>query len=290
MTFPPSRSLFPLGLIVGLFLFVPAPVPAAEVVILAGEGFPGAEQIAEAFIQGFKGRVTKTLVGESGPDLSNLLRQEQPRLLVVLGRQAEKALPVQPSLPIVFCDEGAGKTNLSGPRVVRIGRQVSVPDQFQAFSQLAPAPARIGVVYQDREIDPLIEKMKEMLTAAGRELLVFHVSGIKEVPQAMRAALEQSDALWLLPDPKVVNEVSRQYILMLAFNYRKPILALDPAMVQAGAALGIVPDEGDIARQALAWAERLLQGQKAPAQVIVPGSRLVVNSKVLDYFRLALNP
>lgn len=276
--------------LVWLGLSLPAAVPAADALILVSGGFPGADQIAAGFTQGFKGQVAKAAVGENAADVSAVLAREQPRLLLVLGRSAGDAVRGQAKLPMIFCDDGAGRFNLAGRQVVRIERQVSVEDQFRAFTQLAPAPKSIGVVYQDRGFDAAIEKMKGLLENSGRELRVFRVAGIKEVPNAMRSALEQSEGLWLLPDAKVVNEVSRQYVLMLAFNYRKPILTQDPAVVSAGAALGLVPDEEDIARQALVWAERLLQGKDAPAEAIVPASRRVVNAKVLQYFNLAVNP
>jgi ABC-type uncharacterized transport system substrate-binding protein len=120
------------------------------------------------------------------------------------------------------------------------------------------------------------------------------IASDKEVPQALRELLGGSqpvDALWLPPDPLLLGEEARRYLLSETLKAGKPVYAFSSALVQEGALVSNGADFASIGEQAAELAQRLLGPERgARIEFAVPRAELVINKKVAERLKIEVTP
>jgi ABC-type uncharacterized transport system substrate-binding protein len=112
------------------------------------------------------------------------------------------------------------------------------------------------------------------------------------IPQAVRELLKGAqpvDALWMLPDPLVLEEQTRRFIMAEALMARRPVYSFSPALIAEGALVSHSPDLTSIGQGVADLINRLLSGQKPERQpLLVPRGEVVINKKMADQLKLVV--
>ncbi len=138
----------------------------------------------------------------------------------------------------------------------------------------------VGVLLDD---DALPRRLALLKAAQDRGLRL--VIGVVDKPEALSSALRtvltDAEVLLILPDGAVADVSALQHMLMTAYRQRVPVVSYSPALVKAGAAMGLYASPTQAGRQVAAMLKAPL-GAASPLSVW-PAPRLA------EDFTVAIN-
>jgi putative ABC transport system substrate-binding protein len=102
------------------------------------------------------------------------------------------------------------------------------------------------------------------------------VESEKEVPQQLRALLENVEALWLMPDSTVLTNESVRFILESALARQIPVIGFSPEFTRLGALLSMSVNYGDVGRETGLLVTRILDEERLLPLNPVPIERLKI--------------
>lgn len=135
-----------------------------------------------------------------------------------------------------------------------------------ALMRLAlPDAKRIGLVLGP---ESMVQQAATVaaLKAHGMEAVVGIANSPGTLFSGLKPALEDTDALFALPDSLVFNNATVPSILMTTYRARIPLVAFSPAYVRAGALLCVYSTPAQIGAQAASMLHGVLRGASVPSQ------------------------
>jgi putative ABC transport system substrate-binding protein len=212
--------------------------------------------------------------------------KDSSAILVALGPLAAQACREQaPSRTLVYgmvADPAAaglvGASNVTG-----VSLQVPVKNQLAAFRMVNPRGVRVGVLYGP-DVRPLVREAQQSAAVVRLTLVEREIASARDVPEALRALLSQKiDALWLPPDPILLADETRRFLMSETLKARLPIYGFSAALVGEGALVSDGPDLASVGGQLAELVQRLAAGE--PTTTLgqqVPRAELVINKKIAD--------
>lgn len=168
-----------------------------------------------------------------------------------------------------------------------IANELPAAQQLTLFRHFFPKLQRLGVIY-----NPAINKQWfEQAVVAGKEvgieIIGRPVNRSSGVGPALAELTPKVDALWLTPDPVVLDsEAVVQRYFTGADAAKKPVFAYSAAFTELGATLVLAPDMPTVGRQAAAIAQDFAG---APAVSAPAGSEVTLNLKRVQQYGLEFN-
>ena len=293
MPLAPLRSAALLALVAGAS---PLPAGAAEVALLKSSDQAGwkpaidalrrsasSHTVTEFDLKGDRAEGERVLAALAG----------KAAILVAMGPlAAQLAHEKSPELPLVFCMvQDPAKAGLLGvPNVAGVAFNVPVKNQLAAFRMVNPRAARIGVVYNAENVGHLVQEAQKAAAVVRLILVERPVTTDKDVPQALRGLLKGDDevqALWIPPDPVLLGDDARRFIMSEALKAGKPVYTFSSQLVSEGALVSDGPDYASIGEQAGDLVNRLLGPEKgARIEMLVPKAELVINEKMAQRLKI----
>ncbi len=218
----------------------------------------------------------------------------KPGILVALGPiAAQAAREGAPDSPLVFCMvQDPARLNLVGvPNVTGVAYAIPIKNQLAAFRLVNPRGVKIGVVYNDGNVGRLVDDAQKAAAIVRLNLVARPVASEKEVPEALRSLLKGDgavDALWIPPDPVLLGDESRRYVLAETLKAGKPVYSFSSTLVGEGALVSNGPDLGSIGDQAADLVNRIAAGERGKIEMLVPRAELVVNKKIADKLKIEI--
>jgi len=212
--------------------------------------------------------------------LAEAVKGRGAKVVLALGIGAVKRLRASlGDVPIVFCMvPNAGQKRLVGGNVTGIDMETPPEEQLKAFHRLMPAIKRIGVIYNERLTGAFVRRAARAADSLGLTLVAVKVSERKEVPRALEAVVQNSDALWLIRDGMVMSRELFKRALMVQFEKKIPLLVQSALFVKKQAAVAFAASYESQGRKAATVVQKILTGT-APAQIPLqtPQGHLSVN-------------
>lgn len=249
------------------------PARAADVaVILSADVAPYHEAV-----QGFEEAAAHRIVAQYDMEgdfdrgqriLRELLSSVEPDLILAVGPWALEVVSSQPiDLPVVFTMVlnpptviGTGARNITGASL-----NVPIGQQIRLLKELGPQIRRVGVVFNPAKTGYLVSGAEPAALAEGLQLVTRRVNSPKEAIRAVNALQEEGvDALWILPDETVLEPHVVEYMLLVSYRNKIPLLGLSERQAEMGALLSLsFSSARDIGRQAGELANAILEGTPA---------------------------
>jgi len=207
---------------------------------------------------------------------------------------AQSARDVAADLPLVYSmvNDPAGLGTLEGPNVTGVAFDLPARNQLVAFRTVNPKATRIGVVFNAASLSKQMEDARRSASALRLELVVRQVATLQSVPQAVRDLLsgpQPVDALWIPPDPMLMGDATRKFVIETAMRAGKPVYSSSASMVKEGALVGSSPEFASIGHSAGDLVNRITRGEKAGRLgVVVPRGELIIDKKIADQLRLTI--
>jgi putative ABC transport system substrate-binding protein len=214
-------------------------------------------------------------------------------ILVALGPMAAQAAREKaPELPLIFSMiPDPAKAGLAGlANAAGVAFSIPVKNQLAAFRMVNPRARRIGVIYNAENVGRLVQEAQKAAPIVRLVVVERPVVTEKEIPEALRALLhgaEAVDALWLPPDPLLMGNESRRFILSETLKAGRPVYSSMASLVAEGALASNSPDFGSIGEQMGELVNRMAAGEKR-SDMLVPRAELLINKKIADKLKVEI--
>jgi putative tryptophan/tyrosine transport system substrate-binding protein len=170
---------------------------------------------------------------------------------------------------------------------------IPIKNQIAAFRMVNPRGVRIGVLFNTENVGKLVEEAEKAAGLLRVALITKPVANEKEIPPALRALLsgdDAVDALWLPPDPVLLGDESRRFILSETLKASKPVYSFSAALVAEGALVSNGPDFVSIGEQLGELVNRLASGERSRIEILVPRAELVINKRIAGKLKIEIPP
>ncbi len=230
---------------------------------------------------------------ELGKKLARKLRASNASLVVAVGLKAALAAKVEiVDVPIVYLMvQDPLKHQLTAANMTGTLLEVSLDRQLKIMRLFLPALYQLGTLYDPAKTSVRLKEAERQATIFDCRLKGFPVESEKDVPQQLRAMLEEVEAFWLIPDSTVLTNESVQFILDSALARQVPVIGFSPEFTRMGALLSISVNYGDVGRETGLLVKRILDGSGLLPLNPLPIERLkiTVNLKTAKFLGIALS-
>lgn len=232
-------------------------------------------------------------------------RAEAERVLASVKGKAAVLVAVGP-LAAVVAKEQAGDTPMIylmvqdpakiglavGANATGVAYTVPVKNQLAAFRMVYPRGVKIGVIYNADNTGRMVQDALKASAVVRLNVVDRPVTSDKEIPEALRSLLKGDqavDALWIPPDPMLLGDDTRRYILGETLKAGKPVYTSLSALIPEGALVSSGPDLVSIGEQAGELVNRLAGGEKgAKIEMLIPRAELIINKKIADKLKIEI--
>ena len=265
---------------------------AADVVILKSSDVPAWRPAVEALRRGAANHniAEFDLLGDRA-EAERVLAQITGKgtILVAFGPLAARAAREKaPDRPLIFCmvQDPASLGLPDAPNTWGVAFVLPARTQLAAFRLVNPRGVRIGVIHT-ADAARLVGDAQQAARTLHLLVLDRSVTSEKDVPEALRSLLKEGmDALWIPPDPLLVSDATRRYLLAETLKAGKPVYSFSSALVPEGALASNGPDVASIGDRAAEIVNRLAGGEKGQYELAFPFAELVINKKIADQLKL----
>lgn len=263
-----------------LWLGVAAGARAQEVVAVVSSG-PGPYRAAyESFVQALGRRVPALKLGRAG--------ETKARVIVAFGGEAaSQTYPENATLIACMAPALGYASDHQGPYAF-LTMKPAPAALISGLKLLQPGLKRLAVLAGARDTERYVADLRAAGQMAGVELVVPEAAGPEGVPGALREIAGKSDAIWLAPDPKLVNPESFAAIRQFSGDHSVPFYAPTSGLAAAGASAAVSVGPEDVGRQAAEMTRRALAGE--PLEELVYPGKVIVTINVPAAAKSGLTP
>lgn len=223
--------------------------------------------------------------------LLDTLKAQRPNVIYCIGAKALGSIQyIAPDIPVVYSSVLSWRQFLDQPDYYGVTSEIAPAAQLAWFKHFFPDIKRIGVLSSDANRD-LIEEAREAGSMLSLTLITEIISNDNRKDQAERL-LSQVDALWILPDPIVLDSQPHTVSLFeLSHQAKVPVFGYHPVFMEFGATMTISADLATTGRQAALIVQSVLEQQTRAASIQFPaGSDISLNLRKVQDYKLQLNP
>jgi putative ABC transport system substrate-binding protein len=227
-------------------------------------------------------RVVASLKGKSGT--------------VVVGMgplAAQAAREGAPDLPLVYSmvQDPASIGLANAPNTFGVSFSIPVKNQLAAFRLVNPRGVRVGVIFSADHSGKLVQEAARAAPVVRLLLVERPVQSDRDIPEALRSLLkggEAVDALWIPPDPVLLSEETRRFLLAETLKAGRPVYSFSPALVGEGALVSNGPDLASVGAQLADLVGRAASGERGRGELVIPRAELVINRKIAEKLKIEI--
>ncbi|MFZ2296689.1 MAG: hypothetical protein A3G29_14050 [Burkholderiales bacterium RIFCSPLOWO2_12_FULL_64_99] len=146
-----------------------------------------------------------------------------------------------------------------------------------------PRLTKVGVLVHEDAVSQR-QALLKAAQAQGVRLVIGSVGAPETLSAALRSVLADADVLLILPDSAVADVSALQHMLITAYRQRVPVVSYSPALVKAGAAMGLYASPAQAGRQVAAMLKGPLSASSGvsawPAARLADGFTVALNEQV----------
>jgi ABC-type uncharacterized transport system substrate-binding protein len=178
------------------------------------------------------------------------------------------------------------------PSVTGVAFTIPVKNQIAAFRLVNPKGVRIGVIYKEENSGRLVEEAIKAASLLRVVMITRAATSERDIPAALRSLLagdQAIDALWIPPDPVLLGDETRRFLLAEMFKAGKAVYGSSSALVAEGALVSNGPDLVSIGEQIGELVNRLAAGDRSRIELLVPRAELVINKKIAGRLKIEVS-
>jgi putative ABC transport system substrate-binding protein len=196
-----------------------------------------------------------------------------------------------PDAPLVFAmvQEPAKLGLAPAPGVTGVTFAIPIKNQIAAFRLVNPKGVRIGVIYKEENSGRSVEEAIKAASLLRVVTVTRAVTSERDIPAALRSLLagdQAIDALWVPPDPVLLGDETRRFLLAETFKAGKAVYGSSSGLVAEGALVSNGPDLASIGEQVGELVNRLAAGDRSRIELLVPRAELVINKKIAGRLKI----
>jgi len=212
------------------------------------------------------------------------------RVVAAFGGKAALAL-YPDTLDLLYCLA----PGIDSAQIGRSGKSIAVrmhPREerlAEKVKEIQPGAKRIAVLWISGSFEKRVEKIRGAFAGVGIELLSEQMTSTNEIPDRLRTLFSRNiDALWLMPDPLLINARSFRVLKEFSWSNRVPLYSPSAGLVEQGATAALSTGYYDIGKVAGSTARQLLQGVSVPGEIYPDKMQITLNMKAISLLGLKI--
>jgi hypothetical protein len=140
---------------------------------------------------------------------------------------------------------------------------------FAEIRQIQPNLRTLALLWTSDSMSFAIKQFEKQAAESGLSVLSKRIQNPARLPDHLRSLAGQTDALWIAPDPLLVNEKNFTTIRDFAWGNRIPFYAPTAGLAEEGASAAIAVGFREMGRTAALAAHQILSGNPT-ADILYP--------------------
>ena len=251
-----------LTITVSLLLLFTAVAEAHHILVVQSSRVKPYEEAFRGFSRACRHETIRFVVSEAKEiEISDFIREEDPRLIVAIGADALEQVRQVGSIPIVYLMVlNPTKIMSEAKNSTGVLMTPSPVQQLDLIRKALPNVSKLGVLHDPNNSTKFIRQAVDAARPLGLELVIREVHAPREAPGALLRLRGEIDAFWMLPDPSVVSPETMEFFILFSGENRIPLITFSRKYVDLGALLALDVDPFDMGMQAGEMAGRIVQG------------------------------
>jgi putative tryptophan/tyrosine transport system substrate-binding protein len=271
-----------------LLLLAPLPALAYDILMLQSLREKGYDEAVKGVRRECSATMRTVVLSDYvETDITRIIREEHPRLIIAVGDRALEAAEKQRNAPVLYMmalhAKSRLKTGASG-----VGMLLDPARYLAVFDSLGSR--KVGVICDPAKSGAYLKRAQALARRSGIDLVVREVHSPKETPAMLDSLRGKVDAIWMLPDVTAVSPETTEAYFLFSQGERIPLVSFAEVYLTMGGAVALGIDRFDIGRQLGAMAQSVLEGTpvadiafQAPRRVVMK-----VNDGVLRRLKISL--
>ena len=150
------------------------------------------------------------------------------------------------------------------------------------LKEMQPNLKRLAILWSSKSVEDYLKEVRRESGSIGMDILSERLNGPAELPDRLRSLFGKTDAIWLLPDPVLVNAQNVSILKEYSWSNRIPFYAPTAGFVQQGATASVSSSFREVGRAAGLAAREVLSGEWMQ-EIIYPGkTEVTINVKAAE--------
>ncbi|HJV66576.1 MAG TPA: ABC transporter substrate binding protein [Geomonas sp.] len=264
------------SLLAAILLVVPLPAMAYDILVLQSLHEKGYEEAVRGVRRECQAS-TRTIVlsDYAETDVTRIIREEHPRVIVAVGDRALAVAERVRGIPVLYMMALNPKPR---QKATGVGMLLDPSRYLSVFDDIGAK--RVGVVYDPARSGSYVRRAQTAARRSGIDLVLREVHSPKETPAMLDSLRGKVDALWMIPDVTAVSPASTEAYFLFSQAQSVPVVTFSDVYLSMGGAVALGIDRFDIGKQLGAMAESVLAG--TPVDDIPPQTPRRVLPKTND--------
>ena len=264
-------------LIVLLLLLAPLPAFAYDILMLQSLREKGYDEAVNGVKHECSASIRTVVLSDyAETDITRIIREEHPRLVIAVGDRALEVAEKQHNVPVLYMMALHAKSHHKGASGVGMlfdpARYLSVFDSIGS--------KRVGIICDPAKSGAYLKRAQLQARRSGIDLVVREVHSPKETPAMLDSLRGKVDAIWMLPDVTAVSSETTEAYFLFSQGERVPLVSFAEVYLSMGGAVTLGIDRYDIGRQLGTMAQSVLNGTSV--EEMAPQAPRRVQMKVND--------
>lgn len=244
------------ALITVTLLLAPFQVLAYDVLVLQSLREKGYDEAVKGVRRECKASMRTIILSDyAEADLTRIIREEHPKLIIAVGDGAVELAASQRSTPVLYMMALSPKQrpNLSG-----VGMLLDPVKYLAVFNSMGSK--RVGIIYDPSRSGSYLKRAQSAARRIGIDLVACEVRTPKETPAMLDSLSGKVDAVWMLPDTTAVSPASTEAYFLFSQGQSVPVVTFAEVYLSMGGAIALGIDRYDIGRQLGEMSQSVLDG------------------------------
>ena len=255
-------------LLIAVLFLAPLPALAYDILVLQSLREAGYDES----VKGVKRECSATmrtvvLSDHAETDVTRIIREEHPRLVIAVGDRALEVAQKQRSAPVLYMMALHARPRQKGS-VTGVGMLFDPARYLSVFDSLGSK--KVGVLGDPLKNGAYLKKAQAQAKRSGIELVVREVHSPRETLAMLDSLRGKVDALWMLPDATAVSPASTEAYFLFSQSEMVPVVTFAEVYLSMGGAVALGIDRFDIGRQLGEMVQGVLDG--TPIEEMPPQS------------------
>lgn len=255
---------------------------AQEVVAVLASEQRAYRETYESFQAAFGKAVPLIPLGEQVPDSAKVVA-------AFGGKAAVQRYPARVALVYAVVPGLIVKGTHGGPSI-KIMMEPEAEPLLGALTALQPKLKRLAVLWSSESRAANMATLVERGAARGVAVSASRLAGPDALPGRLRELHGKVDAIWLSPDPMLINAKNFEIIKQFSYANRIPFYAPTQGLAEQGAPAGVSVAFAEMGRTMAGAVKTVLRGEKASAEVYSAKLSVCVNRTAAAAAALSVPP
>lgn len=150
------------------------------------------------------------------------------------------------------------------------------------LKEMQPNLKRLAVLWSSKSVEDYLHAVRKASESMGIDILSERLDSAVDLPNRLRRLFGEADAIWLLPDPVLVNAQNFSILKEYSWSNRIPFYAPTAGFVQQGATASVTSSFREVGRAAGLAAREVLSGEWVQEIVYPAKAEVTINVKAAE--------